>query len=261
MQRFLLVFLFCILGFHQIVALPPTAIFVNDSIRKTIPLTTPTPYSLKNLPRYTLPEKSKFNFSLAGGGGYMVDPISSSTQAFLRQYSEQLKYGYIVNAAANWCPKTKIEIGLMYTLFSTSNQLNNVVAIYPNGTSITGYLRDNILIQFIAPTCSYKITLKQVNITLVPSLAVGYLNYRDNATVVYINPTLSSATIGGYAALAINTKLTHLISVGISGGYLYGTISSLNETLNGKTTALQLPPNTEYGLNRIDLTLQVSRYF
>ncbi|MFD1631563.1 hypothetical protein [Pseudopedobacter beijingensis] len=89
-----------------------------------------------------------------------------------------------------------------------------------------GRLKDNITVNFIAPSFSTRYMSNNENHAFLFDIAIGYLDYNNKATLInkYL---MTGKTLGAAFGFGYDYKLSKKLSVGAQLTYLGGTLTSM----------------------------------
>jgi hypothetical protein len=189
-----------------------------------------------------------------GGWSYMTGKISSNVHPFLREYLKDLKSGYHFGGDFVGFISENIGFGAKYSRFRTTNEL--IIYVYDpiTGQGNIGKLRDDITIQFFAPTFTSRFSSANKKINFLSDISIGYLTYKNKATEIY-NFTLKGRTVGGLLDLGVDFSVAKNLSLGLCFSYTLGILNQIEYDDGIYVMKIKLDENNLENISRIDLSV------
>ncbi|PIY02931.1 MAG: hypothetical protein COZ21_11605 [Bacteroidetes bacterium CG_4_10_14_3_um_filter_31_20] len=194
---------------------------------------------------------------LGGYGGWsnMTAKVSENVPADFKQYVKELKSGYHFGGDFSYFTSENIGFGIKYSMFRTGNELNNIYAVDTvTGQVRTGKLKDDITIQYFGPILCTKISSANKKTHFISDFSLGYLSYKNNATVIE-NFTLTSGTLGLFLDLGVDFAIDNNLSLGLFFSYTLGTLNQYNYNDGKQSKTIKLDANNLESISRIDLSV------
>lgn len=197
----------------------------------------------------------KFRIGLHGGWSYRTAKISDKATADERDYLKGLKAGYHYGANAVFFFNDKWGAGIEYSGFRAGNEAD----IWRQDSAFvvrTGKLKSDMTISFIGPSfCGRDIFGQNENIHLVGTFALGYLSYKDNATV-FDDYLITGGTVGAMFSFSFDVALQKNIFLGVQASLLGGSLSKLTykNIATGTTETIEMEEDSRENVSRIDLS-------
>jgi hypothetical protein len=199
----------------------------------------------------------KLRIGADGGWSYMTAKVSSSVPADFRDYIGELKSGYHFGGDASYFTSESVGFGLRYSLFRTSNEIDNITAIDPvSGQTRTGRLKDDVTIHFIGPTVCTRMSSANKKANFGSDLSLGYLAYKNNATVID-DFTLKSAAMGFMWKVNVDFALDKDLALELAFAYTAGTLNHYEFDYGNQTTTVKLDKDNLENISRIDLSVGI----
>lgn len=197
----------------------------------------------------------KFRVGIYGGWSNRTAKVSNSVPSAFQQYVKDLKSGYHIGEDFSYFISENIGFGAKYTIYRASNQLDNIYAVDTvTGQVRTGKLKDDITIQYFGPTICKRISSTNKKTNFISDFSLGYLSYKDNATVID-NFTLTSGTFGLFWDLGVDFSIDKNLSLGLFFSYTIGTLNQYYYDDGSKTKTIKLDQNNSENISRIDLSV------
>ena len=139
-------------------------------------------------------------------------------------------------------------------MFKTKNQLDNIYTTSTvTGQVRTGSLKDDITIQYFGPALCTRIISANKQTQLVSDLSLGYLSYKNNATVID-NFILTGGTIGFLWDLGVDFAIDKNISLGFSFAFIIGTLNQYDFDDGKQVQTIKLDKDNLESISRIDIS-------
>lgn len=200
-------------------------------------------------------DHQKFRIGIFGGWSYMIAKVSNDVPPDFRDYIRDLKSGYHFGGDAAYFISDYIGFGVKYSMFKTKNQLNNIYTIDTITHLVrTGMLKDDIRVQFFGPSFYTRFNSANKNTQIITDVSLGYLAYKNNATVID-NFTLTSGTVGLFWELGADFTIERNLSLGLSFSFILGSLDHYDYD-DGKTTkTIKFNEDNLESISRVDLSV------
>jgi len=197
----------------------------------------------------------KFRLALQGGWSYQLAKVSDNSSAFAKSYENDLKQGYHFGGDITYYKSDNIGFGLKYLNFNAHNSADNVIVTNTNTGQVSiGKIEDNITVQFIGPALYTRLYSANRQVMFSTSLSLGYLGYRDNATVIE-NYVITGSTIGMVLNLGVDFMVDKDFAVGLGLSYIMGTLTQIDINDGNVTKTVTLSSDEYESLSRLDISV------
>lgn len=194
-----------------------------------------------------------WRIALSGGWSYQTARIDEDISSDLRDYAEKLKTGGHFNAGITYYYSEAVGFGLEYSVFKTSNMVDNVTVTYPGGETRYGTLSDNISITYVGPSYYTRLLHAQKKNALLVGISLGYMEYRNKGYVID-EYAMSGGTLGYMLDVGYDIGLSKNLALGFNLALYSGFVSSLEQTVGASTQTITLEGENRIGLGRLDLS-------
>jgi hypothetical protein len=198
-----------------------------------------------------------YHWRISGHGGwsYMTAKISSDVPADFRNYVKELKSGYHFGADASYFVSPSIGIGIEYSAFKTSNELDN---IWTQDTVThlvrSGVMRDDITIQFAGPALMTRFGGSKKKTQVIMDFAIGWMGYHNNAKLID-KYTITGNTAGLLLGLIVDVKLSDELSLPLAFHMISGSMSEYTISNGVNSTTIKLEQGHYDSISRLDLSI------
>lgn len=188
----------------------------------------------------------------SAGLGYMTAPLPDNIQPFLEEYLNELRSGWSFNGDIAYFFNEAVGVGLHYSQFRTSNQIDRVV-VYTSTDTLIGPLSDNIRLSYFAPSVYYKFGNTKQRILPSISAGIGYADYQNNSSVA--RPfKIKAATLGLHFHGNLEVNLNYNFAIMLRAGVFVANFSEIEITdyTTHRTTTVSLDEpdnNTRFELH------------
>ena len=197
---------------------------------------------------------SRFQLAAYGGYSYMIGKINKTLDPAIKTYYKQLKSGYNFGAEANYFISEIVGLGIGFSHFTTSNEMDNVV-FYNNvtGEIKRGKIIDDISVNYFGPVLTTRFVSSNNKTQFYSSLSFGYASYENDA-VLLTQFNLTSGTVAMLWSLGIDFMLDTNISLGLKASLFSGNLYEY-EVFDGTTRqTVKLEKGSYESISRIDIT-------
>ncbi|REJ82890.1 MAG: hypothetical protein DWQ44_01875 [Bacteroidetes bacterium] len=197
----------------------------------------------------------KFRIGAYGGWSYLLARINENINSDLLSYMKDLKSGYHYGADFTVFKSENIGFGGKYSMFRTSNQLENVYVVSTtNGQIRTGILRDDIRIQYFGPAICTRLNTSNPNANVLLDFSLGYMTYKNNATLIE-DFTLQSDALGLMWNVGIDKPIDENLVLGIFLAFKFGALRYYDYQDQNQIRRIELDEDNYENITRIDLSI------
>jgi len=195
----------------------------------------------------------KFRFVINSGWSYRIAPVEEKLQSFIERYFKELKSGYHLSSDMQYYFTEFFGFGIKYSLYRSSNMLDNVQVTFQDGSQEVGRIKDDISIHFIGPSFYIRYLSGNKKNALYSGLSIGRLGYKNNAIIIdeYI---LTGKTIGITWDIGYDLSIHKNVSLGILFSYTSGTLTEYEVDDGSIIETVELDKENYDNLSRIDLS-------
>lgn len=196
----------------------------------------------------------KIRFGIYGGWSYRTAKVNKNVPSQLQQYIKDLKAGYHLGGDFNYFFSENIGLGLKYSIYRASNELNNVYIVDGSGQGRTGKVKDEITIHYFGPTISTAFSSSNKKCRFISNFSLGYLTYKDKVIIID-DFVLTSKTLGMLLDFGIDVPINRNSSISFIFSYTMGTLTHYDYQSNGITSTIKLDKESYENISRIDLSI------
>lgn len=200
--------------------------------------------------------RNYYRFRIAIQGGYSYQTVlkveSGATQQYI-DHKRKLRAGLHLGAEATYYFTSFLGIGAKVSAFNTKHKLSDFVVADAYGNKQKGILSDDILIWFAGPLLSTRYLHNNNKNAFISNIAIGYLKYGNDNTLLLNDYRYFEDTIGFVLDLGYDIVLYKNISAGVQFSYLIASLSEVSQ-YNGFVLQKVSLQKTEV-LNRIDFSI------
>lgn len=205
-------------------------------------------------PRQSIPVP-RLRMGVRGGYSMLLSLNTASYQGVQQAHMEKLRNGFHVGGDIAYFPGRHFGFGLTYNMYRVTAQTGGVYA-YNLLTGQVGFgsLRDNATAHFIAPTFNSRVFSRNRRHTFGLDLALGYLNFRNNAS--FVEPMLMKTSAFGMA-LGIGADLyaSRNITVGFGLTASHSLFTYYDITVRGIERRHKLEGSERENFSRLEFSL------
>lgn len=215
-------------------------------------------YSENRIPKESLPGYDPYTgFRFALSGGYSYDPgrLNSAIDPSLEGFYDNLKSGYHLETSVIYFVDRTFGFGVKYSLFKTSNSLDNVNFIDSIGNVVTGTLASDISVSFIGGVFATRFMGKKAKNAFFINLGLGYLSYKDNQ--ILVDPfEFTGSAFGSVLEIGYDFAVSEDLAIGIQIGATAGRIRKLDVKSESVSETVELSDDERPGgSGRIDFSV------
>ncbi len=185
-----------------------------------------------------------FRITLNTGYSYQSARMSEDIPSDFEEYARDLRSGYHIGAGFFYYISEPLGLGLKYSLFRTSNQMDNIYLIDPYGTRHYGNMADDIRITFIGPAFSTRLLNKNKSGVFFMNMSIGYLGY-SNDFVLIDEYSMKGSTAGYIYEIAYDWKMGENVFFGLQISYIGGNLFSYELKDGSYTQEVELDPEED----------------
>lgn len=202
---------------------------------------------------------TEFRVNFRGGYSYLIAKTEGSMPSEFEKYIKELRSGGHLGLDATYFFSEQYGLGISYSSFFTSNELNNVTFDFGDGTSQTGTIGDDIHIGFIGLAFNQRIEVGRGNTLLHLKIAAGSLSYMNNA-IVLSRIDLTGNAFGLMAGVDLDFRISDNVALGFGASLVGGAIKKMTFDDGTNSITQDLGDNPE-NISRIDVSGGVRIYF
>ncbi len=223
---------------------------VKDSVTKQDVAITTSKKNIESLSNY-----NKFLLSFNYGLGYRTAGIDKGIPPLERDFQKELKSGTSFQIKTGFKPNSYSYYGLIYSKFSSTTSLNNIIFIEPNGFEGSGSTSQKDEINYIGAVAGWTINGFFKNDTYSFDISLGYINFSQERK-------FENTYIAKGGDLGISTDISYyfginkFFKIGPTFSFNGGAIKKYNiNSSNGYSDTIEFDDKTYLSLYRIDLML------
>lgn len=202
---------------------------------------------------------NKFLLSLNYGFGYRTAGAEKGTPALEKNFQDELRSGNSFQIKTGYKPNQNSYYGLVYSNFSSSTSLNNVIFVEPNGYEGSGSTSQKNTINYIGAVAGWTMKGFLKNDIFNFDMSLGYINFSE-ARKFENTYTGKGGSLGISSDISYYFGITKFFKIGPTFSFNGGAIRKYNITSNkGYSNTVELEENTFLSLYRVDF--MVGTYF
>jgi hypothetical protein len=195
----------------------------------------------------------KWRLALNGGPSWWTAKIAGDVFGAEEEYMKELKSGMAFSGDGTYFFNDKYGLGLKFSTFLSQNSFTGLFQI--DTVIVSGTVADDMAIDFIGPTLWLRYPSRTKMNAFLMGISIGYVHYRDYATVVTFDAKITGGSVGLVYDLNYDLGLSKHLSLGLGASLTMGTLSTLNYTVGGITVQQKLKEGNYAGVGHADLTL------
>lgn len=237
----------------------------NDEIRNTLLLKSSVKFHQYDFYKTSIVPKSKLKvyqnyprFRLAINSGYShhTAKVASNVPADFKSYVKDLMSGYHFSGDLEYFFSEPVGVGLKYTVFKSSNKINEIYIDDNNGNRVYGNLSDDLTISFFGPTVLTRLLNHDKSNAFIFGLSLGYLEY-SNEKVAVDAYKITGSTFGTDLNIGYEIGLSENFSLGFQVTSLIGLLTEYDISDGRITQTISLEKEEYESLNRIDFSVGI----
>lgn len=193
--------------------------------------------------------------SVQGGYAYRLGKVDKSQGDVMTEHAKSLRHGFTYGADATWYFMDFFGAGVKYNSLHVGNA-ERVTVSYDDGTTASGTMEDKINIWFLGPFASYRLAGGNTRGSLLFNFGVGYMGYKDNATLVD-SFMIKGGTAGLLYEIGYDLALTDKISLGAMMTYASGYLSKCKTNTSGTWQTVTLEKGRYERLDYLNLSIGI----
>lgn len=195
-----------------------------------------------------------FRIAVNGGPSFMTGKISDQVPSDFRDYIKELKSGLHFSADASFFVNETIGFGGKYSVFKSSNSLDNIYIEDDLGQIIQGEMSDDIKLTFIGPTFSIRALNYNKKNAFLFSVAIGYMDY-VNDKVLINSFKMTGNTVGFGFDIGYDIGVSKYLALGFQVSLLAGALSEYTFSDGTNTQTFKLQEGEYENISRFDLSI------
>lgn len=188
---------------------------------------------------------NKFRAKIKGGGSYMTAEVSDDYGSEFEDYLKELKSGVHFGANIHYFVSESWGIGLQYSNFNTSSQLDD------------WDIEESVTIQFIGPSVCNRLFTANEKTELYAICALGYLEYLNDASYDYMFE-LHGNTVGVYYGLAFDYLIFKDIYFDVELSLVSGSLNELKYDDGTYSETIELDSDELENISRADFSIGIT---
>lgn len=190
----------------------------------------------------------KIEFGMNTGLSHRTTKIWEEISHINSDYTKKLKNGFYMCGQLVYFITNNHGLGIKYSVFKTSNNIDNAEYLDELDYSFRGKLSDDIKISFWGVYYSARY-LKSNNI-FYANLGLGKMIYKNNFDAILWNGYLSGTTIGAHFDIGYDYRILNNLSVGIKVSCYFGKIKNVKRVVyDASYIRINLPEEKLHNLN------------
>ncbi len=203
----------------------------------------------------------KFTASINGGWAYRLGRISDDVPTDLRDHVRKLKRGYNLSADAGYFFSENMGVGAKAVSFRSSQETEDITREdVETGLLYTGTFKEDITINYIAPSYLGRITIPDQRTNLYFSVSLGYLYYLSEFSFIQ-DVTITQGTLGFAYDVSGDIMFSDNIAFNLGISLLGGSLSKYKVSDGTITVIEKLPSDEQENISHIDISAGLRFYF
>ncbi len=193
--------------------------------------------------------RKRFSMELSVGASHLFG--ASNLSPYGLHYRGAIDNGTMVNVQLNYDFKDFGPVGLKYSAFVASDNY-----ALTEGMPVA----DDVSIQYIAPQigCIVPFAKRFVYTTFI---GAGCAFYKNESTVDETEREYKKAMFAAHADIGVKYRIVKDFYLGLNLAFMYGQAKSLEEKVDGVKQTIDLGKKDRIRMNRMDLSVSLTRYF
>ena len=197
---------------------------------------------------------SKCLLFVSAGYSYTIGIVKDSLPTVYKNYAEDCKKGYNLQASGSYFFWKHIGIGLDYSFFRSDNHLDNAQLGSSNGALRAAQVKDRITVQYIGPSlCDRMVSLNKKS-SILSEVGIGYFSFKDEGHF-YWPFTVDGSSMGAFFGIKAFHEIMPNLTLGLNLKYFEGVLRTATVVQNGMTQELK---KIDASLSRLDISLGAS---
>ncbi len=195
-----------------------------------------------------------YRFSANYGAAYWIFLNPKNTNAFVKEYLNDLRTGNAYSFTFNYYGKNNYGFGLQYMTFMSYNREENVMLATPGITPTYGTLIDDIEMKYIGVSFGFRMPLENKKWRVLGDVGIGYSDYVNN-TEFGTKAKISTSTVGLNTQFGLDCKISKTLSWGITGTLIRANVNSYEVSTGTTKTTVKLPDGESDSHMRADISV------
>ncbi|MFW5656190.1 MAG: hypothetical protein ACOC0C_01130 [Bacteroidota bacterium] len=196
----------------------------------------------------------EFRIALEGGFSRRTAKIPDNIPNDYEDYINELKSGYNFEAGLTYYFSEMIGLGICYSQFGASNEMENVWLQDIYGNRTYGLMRDDIFVHFFGPVLSTRFYNYNKKSAFFADFGLGYLGYDNDA--IFVNDIhITGKTVGVSMDLGYDIGLSDNIAMGFEISVVSGTLTELEVSSGSYSETRELEKDEYENLGRFDFSI------
>lgn len=187
-------------------------------------------------------QESVWSFGINGGYSYRLPNAGTRLNTPYSKYLKGLKTGFSIGADVHKYVWRHVGLGLKYNFYHSAGT-------YDANTN------DNISIQFIGPSVTYRSPFANGKTSVLAGFAMGYQSYKNNGRSSGKDVILKSNAAGWAITVGLEQKVSEKLAIHLSGACYLGTSYKMKRKTGGTTETIKLSETEFEELARAEITL------
>jgi hypothetical protein len=198
---------------------------------------------------------NKFLVSFNYGLGYRTAGVEKGTPAIEKDFQNELRSGNSFQIKTGYKPNQNAYYGLIYSKFSSSTSLNNVVFVEPSGFAGSGSTSQNNTINYVGLVAGWTLNGFLKNDVFNFDMSLGYINFSEERKFENTY-TAKGGNLGISTDLSYYFGVSKYFKIGPTFSFSGGAIKKYKvSSNNGFSDTVEFDENTFLSLYRVDLML------
>ncbi|MDR0384793.1 MAG: DUF3575 domain-containing protein [Prevotellaceae bacterium] len=189
----------------------------------------------------------KLRISLNGGWGYRTAPLSDNLSSQEKAYLKNFMSGLNIDGDISFFFHECLGVGLKFNMFTTS--------------ATTYSATERMTMPFVGPLFSTRIYDRSKRNYWIFGATIGYFGYNDRTKSGGGRASAKGSTVGIGYEVGYDIVLSENWLAGFQFSTLNGVLTRIKETVNGKTSTIELEKGSYEGLGRINLSVGLKYSF
>jgi len=223
---------------------------VKDSLIKNDVVNATPKKNVKNPSNY-----NKFLLSLNYGLGYRTAAVEKGTPQIEKNFQDELRSGNSFQIKTGYKPNQNSYYGVIYSNFSSSTSLNDIIFEEPNGYQGSGNTTQKNAIKYVGLVAGWTLNGFLKNDSFNFDLSLGYINFSEERKFENTY-TANGGNLGISSDMSYYFGVSKYFKIGPTFSFSGGAIKKYKlSSDNGFSDTVEFDENTFLSLYRIDLML------
>lgn len=179
-----------------------------------------------------------WRIGVQGGYAHRLGKVDRNMDQVLVDHTKKMKNGFGFSADATWYFMQSFGVGLKYDAHSASNS-EYVTVTYDDGSQESGKMKENVNVWFLGPMISYRVLSKNMRHAFIMNLGAGYINYKDNVTLIdpYI---IKGSSVGYLYEIGYDYNIKKNVAIGAMLTMISGSLYNYQTNASGSWEKVSL---------------------